>query len=159
MTRSNKARRSAVVGLLTVGLTMGVVAGAPIAAASSSEAKLLRIINRVRTSHELRALRLNARLSEDAERHTRKMIRRAALFDPPNLPRLLRPYDWRTVGASVAGCDGSLEGLVRAWMAHDHHRDILLLPGLRRAGIGVVFERGKSACGRNQFWATGILYG
>jgi uncharacterized protein YkwD len=158
VTRSQRIRRSALVGLLTAALTLGAV-GTPVAVASSPEAKLLRIINRVRASHDLRALRLNPRLSEDAERHTRRMIRRAELFDPPNLPRLLRPYDWRTVGASVAGCDATLRGLVRAWMAHDQHRDILLLAGLRRAGIGVVFERGKSACGRDRYWATGILYG
>jgi uncharacterized protein YkwD len=120
---------------------------------------LLKIVNEVRAKHGLRTLRMNARLSEDAERHTRRMIRRGQLFDPPNLAQLLRPYDWKRVGAAVSGCRGSLRRLVRAWMAHAAHRDILLLPGLRRAGVGVVFVSGRSACGRDQFWATGIVYG
>jgi uncharacterized protein YkwD len=159
VTRSGRVRRSALVGVLTTALTMGVVASASSAGAASPEAKLLNVINHVREQHGLRALQLNVRLSEDAERHTRRMIDRAELFDPPNLPRLLRPYDWRTVGASVSGCDDTLQGLMRRWMAHDEHRDILLIPGLRRAGIGVVFADGRTACGLDQFWATGILYG
>jgi uncharacterized protein YkwD len=157
--RGRGLRRSALAVSLTAALTIGFVAGAPSAGARSPESKLLRLVNGVRTRHGLHTLRMNARLSEDAERHTRRMIRQGQLFDPPNLAQLLRPYDWKRVGASVSGCNGTLKGLVRAWMAHGQHRDILLLPGLRRAGVGVVFEGGKSACGHDQFWATGIVYG
>jgi len=145
--------------VLAAALSMGLVATTPSVGAASPEGKLLRIINRVRDQHALHTLRLNVRLSQDAERHTRSMIRQAKLYDPPNLARLLRPYDWKRVGASVSGCNATLAGLVRAWMAHGPHREILLLPGLRSAGVGVIFQAGRSACGRDQFWATAIMYG
>jgi len=159
VTRSRRLRRSALAGVLAAALTMGLVAGTPSVGVASPEGKLLRIVNRVRDRHGLHTLRPNLRLSVDAERHTRNMIRQAKLYDPPDLARLLRPYDWKRVGASASGCNASLRGLVRAWMAHGHHRDILLLPGLRSAGVGVVFEAGRSACGTDQFWATAIMYG
>ena len=159
MTRSRRVRRAALVACTVSILTVGSVATAPAASGVSHEARLLRIINRVRAAHHLWTLRLNAGLSDDAERHTRRMVQVNRIYDPPDLVRLLRPYDWRRVAGSVAGCDGTLNGLVRAWMAHAEHREILLLPGLRYAGIGVVVAEGQSACGRDSYWATGILYG
>lgn len=158
MVHHSRTRRAALVGSLVVMLALGL-APAPIAQAAPRD-RLLTIINRVRANHDLRSLRLNVSLSEDAKRHTRRMIRAGRLFDPPNLYRLLEPYDdWDRIGGSVAGCRGSLRELVRAWMAHGEHRDILLLPALRRAGIGVIFVEEMTSCGRRQFWATGILYG
>ena len=158
MVHRSRTHRAALVGLLVVALTVGL-APAPIAHAGPRD-RLLTIINRVRANHGLRTLRLNISLSKDARRHTRSMIRAGRIYDPPNLYRLLKPYkDWRRVGGSVAGCRSTLRRLVRAWMAHGQHRDILMLPALRRAGVGVIYVDGKSACGRRQFWATAILYG
>jgi hypothetical protein len=63
------------------------------------------------------------------------------------------------VGASIEACAGNLYGLVRRWMGHDSHRALILLPGLRRAGAGVILAEGRSMCGADQFWATVIMYG
>jgi uncharacterized protein YkwD len=120
---------------------------------------LLDLINGVRRSYDLRAVRLDARLAEEAERHTGRMIALDSIFDPPNLAQLLRPYDWRRVAGSVAGCATSLRGLVRTWMSHAEHREVLLLRGVRRAGLGVKVADGQSLCGRDGLWSTGILYG
>ena len=159
MTRSRRARRAVLVVCMVSMLITASVVAAPTASGVSHETRLLRIINRVRAAHHLGTLRLNIQLSEEAERHTRRMVQLNRIFDPPDLMRLLRPYDWRRVAGSVAGCERTLNGLVRTWMRHAEHREVLLLPGVRHAGIGVVVADGPSACGRDSFWATGILYG
>lgn len=153
-----RTRRVVVVGALATLLALGAVA-APVAQAGPLRTKLLGIINRVRENHDLRALRLNVRLSEDAKRHTRKMIRRGELFHPRNLAELLEPYRWDDVGAEVVGCHDTLNAMVRQWMGESVHRRIILHPDLRRAGIGVIRVDGRSACGRDQVWATAIMYG
>lgn len=154
----DRIRRTLAVGAITSCLVLAAAAPPP-AHAGPLRSKLLRIIDRVRENHGMRAVRLNLRLSEDAKRHTRKMIRRGELFDPPNLRQLVEPYGWDDVAGAVVGCDGTLRALVRSWLASDPHRDILLHPKLRRAGIGVIRVEGRSACGRDRVWATAILYG
>jgi len=151
-------RRAALAGSLAICLALGVAA-APVAQAGPLEKKLLNIINRVRVNHDLDRIAMNKRLSPDAERHTRKMIRRGYLFDPRNLYDLLDPYNWNDVGADVVGCHDSLNKMVRQWMGEAFHRSIILHPSLERAGIGAIRKDGKSGCGRDQVWATAILYG
>ncbi len=153
----SRTRRALAVGALTTCLALGV-AEAPVAQAGPLRTKLLGIINRIRENQDLRALRLNVHLSEDAKGHTRRMIRRGKLFDPPHPEELLDPYDW-TVAGSVVGCDATLRALVRAWLASDLHRSVLLGPRFRRAGIGVIRVDGASFCGPDRVFATLILYG
>lgn len=150
-----RAPRALTAGVLAACLALGA---APSAQAGPLRTRLLALINHVREDHGLRALRLNVRLSEDAQRHTRRMIRRGEVYDPPNLEQLLEPYRWDTAGAAT-GCDRSLRAIVRGWLGSSVHRGILLHPGLRRAGIGVIRVDGRSACGRDRVWATAILYG
>jgi uncharacterized protein YkwD len=153
-----RTRRVLAAGALATCLALGVMAP-PVAQAGPLRTKLLGIINRIRENHDLRALRLNVRLSEDAKRHTRKMIRRGELFDPRNLAELLEPYRWNDVGADVVGCHDTLNAMVRQWMGESFHRRIILHPDLRRAGVAVIRVDGRSACGRDQVWATAIMYG
>jgi hypothetical protein len=87
------------------------------------------------------------------------MIRRGDLFDPPNLAEILDPYAWNDVGADVVGCHDSLTKMVHQWMGEEFHRSIILHAKLRRAGIGIRRVDGKSACGRDQYWATVIVHG
>lgn len=158
-TRDRKrTRRAILVAATTACLGLGMVAS-PVAEAGPLRTKLLQILNRVRENHDLRPLRLNLRLSEDAKAHTRKMIRRGELFDPPNLADLLDPYRWDDIGADAVGCRDTLNRMVRQWMSEGFHRRIILHPDLRRTGIGVIRVDGKSACGRDQVWATAIMYG
>ena len=154
----SKTRRAALAGLLAVVLTLGL-APAPAAQAGPLREKLLAVINRVRTNHDLKAVKINRPLSKDAARHTRRMIRKGELFDPRNLAELLEPYKWDDVGADVVGCHDTLNKMMRQWMGEDFHRSIILHPKLRRAGVAVIKVDGKSACGRDQLWATAIMYG
>jgi uncharacterized protein YkwD len=156
--RYPKVRRAALAGSLAACLTMGV-AFAPAAEAGPLRTKLLGIINRIRVNHDLDRITINRPLSDDAKAHTRKMIRRGELFDPKNLYDLLEPYDWSDVGADVVGCHATLNAMVKQWMGEAFHRTIILHPDLRRAGVAVIRVDGRSPCGRNQLWATAIMYG
>ena len=123
------------------------------------EHKLLRIVNETRDRHDLRALKFVRSLSVDGERHTRKMIRRNRIYDPPNLNDILARYRWDDLGADVVGCGNTLRELHRILMTENFHREILLHQKLRRAGIGVVRADERNRCGRGSFWATEIFYG
>ena len=156
--RTLKLRRAALAGSLVVSLALGVTGASP-AQAGPLRDKLLSVINRVRVSHDLEPITLNKRLSDPAKAHTRKMIRRGILFDPRNLYELLEPYNWTEVGADVVGCHDTFNKMMRQWMGEDFHRSIILHPDLEKAGIGAIRVDGKSACGRDQIWATAIMYG
>lgn len=158
MARKPKLRRAALAGSLAVCLALGV-GSAPAAEAGPLRVRLLSIINRVRVNHDLDRIGLNRPLSDDAKAHTRKMIRRGYLFDPRNLYELLDPYNWNDVGADVVGCHDSLNKMVRQWMGEAFHRSIILHPSLEKAGVAVIRVKGKSTCGRDQVWATAIMYG
>jgi uncharacterized protein YkwD len=154
-------RRAAIVALATT-LTMALgVVEAPSADARIGrlERKLLRIVNRTRERHDLRALRFDRALSRDAERHTRRMIRKDRIFDPPDLDEILEDYEWDDLGADVVGCGHTLKELHRILMTEDFHRTIILHPKLRRVGIGVVRNEERNRCGRDSLWATEIFYG
>jgi uncharacterized protein YkwD len=156
--RTLKLRRVALAGSLVLSLVLGVTGASPAQAGPLRE-KLLNVINRVRVNHDLDPVSLNKRLSDPAKDHTRKMIRKGILFDPRNLYELLEPYNWNDVGADVVGCHDTLNKMMRQWMGESFHRSIILHPDLEKAGIGVIRVDGKSACGRDQLWATAIMYG
>jgi uncharacterized protein YkwD len=156
--QGRRTRRTALVAVLAGTLVFGALA-APAADASPKQRQLLSILNRIRERHDLQALGFTKSLTDETRKHTRKMIRRGELFDPPNLADILDAYPWRYVGADVVGCHESLQKMVRQWMGEDFHHDIILNPHLRRAGLSVVYVDGKSACGRDNYWATVIMYG
>ena len=151
-------RRMALTIALLATMMLGVTV-APAAQASPVQNRMLEILNRIRQNHDLRSLRLTPSLTDETKAHTRKMIRRGELFDPPDLYGILDPYSWNDVGADVVGCHDSLVKMVHQWMGEDFHRSIILHRKLRRAGIGIIRVDGKSACGRDQYWATVIMYG
>ena len=147
---------------LAVLLAGALVLGAPWpprAGAATLRARLLVLINAARERNGVAPLRLSERLSDDAERHTRAMIRRDRLFHTEDLASVLRPYRWRVSG-EVVGCALRLHRLVRAWLSSPEHRSILLDPRLRRVGLGPIASREGRSCGPGlRVWATAILYG
>ncbi|MGZ4110117.1 MAG: CAP domain-containing protein [Actinomycetota bacterium] len=132
---------------------------AGIAHAATLRHRLLHLINHSRTLHDVRPVKLNLRLSRDAMTHTRTMLQADRLFDFTNLADVLAPYDWKRLGADVVGCGETLHEMHRALMRHALHRKIILNADVRRVGIGVIKDTGRSLCGRNAVWATEIYYG
>jgi uncharacterized protein YkwD len=132
---------------------------AGIAHAATLRHRLLHLINHSRMLHDVRPVKLNLRLSRDAMTHTREMLQDNRLFDISDLADVLAPYDWSRLGADVVGCGDTLHEMHRAFMRHALHRKIILNSELRRVGIGVIKDTGRSLCGRNAVWATEIYYG
>jgi uncharacterized protein YkwD len=132
---------------------------AGIAHAATLRHRLLRLVNHSRTLHDVRPVKLDVRLSRDAMTHTRTMLQADRLFDLANLADVLASYDWSRVGAEVVGCGETLHEMHRALMHHLLHRKIILNADVRRVGIGVIKDTGRSLCGRNAVWATEIYYG
>lgn len=155
--RVSSTRGVLAAGLLSALLVFGAVGAAP-AEARTHRARLLDMINDSREKQGLDPVKLNVRLSDDAHRHSRRMVRLDELFDVPNLAALLKPYHW-TYGAEAVGCDRNLFRLHRMFLSDAIHRSIILSDEARRIGIGVTRVDGKSSCGRDTYWATEIFYG
>jgi len=156
-----RTRRRALVAILALTLGFGVAA-APAAQASRTDryrAKLLNILNRTRVHHDLRSVKINLRLSDDALHWSKTMVRKNRIYDPPNLVQLLAPYRWDDVGADVVGCGSTIHEVHKTFMTEAFHRSIILLPKVRRVGIGVVRADQNNRCGRDSFWATELFYG
>ena len=151
-------RASRLLAVLTLSaLLWTILAGT--AHAASYRHRLLRLINHSRVLHDRRPVRINLRLSRDATAHTRRMLRDNRLYDVSNLASVLEPYRWSNMGADVVGCGDTLHQMHRALIRHALHRRIILNAKVRRVGIGVIKDRGKSLCGRNAVWATELYYG
>jgi Cysteine-rich secretory protein family len=157
-TRTSKLRRTAGVTVSAV-LVLGIAIAPAAWAGGGVNSKVLRMVNATRDSHHLHTVRIDSSLTRDALRHTRRMVTNNAIFDPPNLTRILQDEPWDDVGASVVGCAGTLSSLHDAFMHDPAHRDILLNPMLRRIGIGVIRVDSTNACGRHWLWATELFYG
>ena len=108
---------------------------------SSSESSLLSSMNGVRKSHGLVPLRLDYRLVRAARGHSADMMQRQYFAHGSVAGR-----------AAATGARGPLFGedlawatsltaqwVVDRWLASPRHRTVLLRPGFRRVGIGIVF--------------------
>jgi uncharacterized protein YkwD len=135
------SKKHVCVGFLAV-LTLLIPARAAQASRlTSSEVSLLTTMNAVRTSHHLRALRVDFHLVRAARGHSADMMRRQYFAHGSVAGRVV-----------AAGARGPLFGedlawatsitanwVVEAWLASPSHRAILLRPGFRRVGIGYAF--------------------
>ena len=108
---------------------------------SSPEASLLSSMNAVRQSHGLPALRLDAHLVRAAEGHSTDMMKRQYFAHGAILARALAAgARGPRFGEDLAWSTGlTPQWVVDRWLASPAHRAILLRPGFRRVGIGIVF--------------------
>jgi len=144
----------------TATLLLGLIqAPAANAAGVHKHVMLRRIVTAPRARRDLPLLKLNRALSRDAMKHTRIMVRKDRIFDPPNLAEILEKYRWDDLGADVVGCGHTLKELHQILMTESFHRSIFLHPDLRRVGMGITRVNERNRCGRGAFWATEIFYG
>ena len=132
---------------LLFGLGQGGASAAP-----SSRPEMRRLTNGSRLSHHRLGLKLNARLSRLALRHSREMARAGELFHSDNIPRALRPYRWSAWGENVGFTSQSLPVLERMFMHSRPHKENILNRRFAKVGVGVVHRRGV-------YWVTLIFYG
>lgn len=159
--RPASTRRRLIIAVATTAtLLLGLIqAPAANGAGIEKQRKMLRIVNATRERHDLRLLKLDRQLSRDSLRHTRVMVRKGRIYDPPNLVEILAKYEWDDLGADVVGCGHTLRELHKILMTEALHRSIFLHPDLRRVGMGISRVNERNRCGRGAYWATEIFYG
>jgi uncharacterized protein YkwD len=112
---------------------------------SRSEFALLKVMNEVRSSHGMRALRLDYRLERAARGHSAAMLRTGQFFHGAFTARI-RNQGVRAprVGENLAWGVGVLSrarAVVNMWLASPEHRANLLHAGYRTVGVGALRGR------------------
>jgi uncharacterized protein YkwD len=113
--------------------------------------RMLRLLNKVRRSHNLPTFRINRALSTDAWRHSKRMAQQNRMFHTSSLYAVVSAYRPSTWGENVAKCV-TLRQVRSMWMRSPGHRANILKRAFRRIGVGVVKARGW-------VWVTAIFYG
>jgi uncharacterized protein YkwD len=144
-------RTLAVPLLVVLALTLPIHGAMAGGRAHRFQTEMFRVVNQTRVAHGLHTLRLNARLSREAWRHSIDMGRRYLLFHTSNVWDLVQPYGARTWGENVAYAQ-TLRRVEQLWMQSYEHRVNLLNPAFDSAAIGVVRAKGW-------LWVTLQLYG
>jgi uncharacterized protein YkwD len=151
--RTEFLRIGVVAGLLLC-LSPGLASAAPEGRADSGprawRREVLSMMNEARTHANLRPVRINRRLSTNAQAHTRKMIAERRVFRTANVGDLVEPYG-ATLWAEELARGRTLKANVRAWLNHEDTRRHLLDPRMRHAAIGVQFANGR-------YWVTVYLH-
>ncbi|MDX6596380.1 MAG: hypothetical protein QOE87_267 [Gaiellales bacterium] len=111
---------------------------------SSTERGVLVLLNDIRHAHGLSAFVASTALHGAAREHSSDMLKRGYFeHDGPSESfdkRIRRFLKSPLVGENIAwgtGSYGSAEGIVGLWMHSPAHRRIILMPTLRRVGLGV----------------------
>jgi uncharacterized protein YkwD len=110
----------------------------PAAASASGGSAILRAMNSVRARHHLPALHASRALSRAASEHSSDMARSGLMSHGAFQQRINHYVDSRYVGENLAWaprCSG--RAIVRMWLRSAPHRHIMLMPGFRRAGVGI----------------------
>jgi uncharacterized protein YkwD len=134
-------KRQILIAFLAVLVALGSAAGADARGLSSSETSLLKTMNAARTSRGLAPLRIDLRLVRAARGHSADMMRRQ-YFAHGSVARRALAAGARgpLFGEDLAwGTGVSSQWVVDRWLASPAHRAILLRPGFRRVGIGIVY--------------------
>jgi len=111
----------------------------------------LCLVNSERAGQGLRPLRMNRRLSVAARGHSRDMVRRhyfehtspdgSTVVERIRATGYLNSAHRWLVGENIGWgerSNGTARGIVQAWMHSPPHREAILTPSFRDAGIGVV---------------------
>ena len=148
--RSTGARtRSLAIGLMTAGLVFAMTFPAVVSARSgarlsTTERRIVGLVNNVRRHYGLPHLRVSHALNRAADRHSADM-ERAGFFDHPSsggTPAATRIRGFRhsrSVGENLAylprGSRNAAYTVVQMWMNSAAHRAVLLSPSYRRIGV------------------------
>jgi uncharacterized protein YkwD len=126
--------------LLVVLLMFLLVPAAQAATMSPSERSLLGAVNDVRAAHNLRPLKVDAKLLAVARSYSATMIQQDIFTHGAFAERLARSgAQGPGFGENLAWGTGrfaSASNIVRMWMNSPGHRANLLRPGWTRVGIG-----------------------
>lgn len=123
----------------------GRVAGArPAASMPQRERRVVQLVNAFRIQHGLHALTPSVVLADAARAHSRDMLQRQFFaHDAPAgrsfSQRLARYTPQSCIAETIAwgsGPYGTADGIVTAWKNSAGHRRVMLLPWVKRIGVG-----------------------
>lgn len=118
-----------------------LIPAAGAATKASASTSLLRAVNRTRSAHGLRPLRIDTRLVRAARTHSVQMLRGGYFAHGDFHGRMLAFHvQGPAAGENLAWGNGSYAqpaSIVREWLASPEHRANLLRPGWTRIGIGL----------------------
>jgi uncharacterized protein YkwD len=134
-------KRQVLVVLLAVCITLVMATSAQARGLSGSETSLLNTMNVVRKSHGLTALRVDYKLVRAARGHSADMMHRQYFAHGSVAGRAIAAGARGPLfGEDLAWATGlTAQWVVDRWLASPAHRAVLLRPGFRRVGIGIVF--------------------
>ena len=115
--------------------TSSRMASYPAMAPSQYEQRVQYWVNRQRTGHDLRKLRL-AGCTDDAAERWSGYLARNDLFHHQSMQELLDRCDAMYAGETLGRGAITPRRLVRMWMDSDGHRQVLLSSKSRRIGVG-----------------------
>jgi len=150
MPRSGGTPARAFVAIVLLAVIVSTLAPAALAAeagpptrtrADHYRMRMLELLNEMRASRRLPALRVNHRLSPESWEHSRAMARRVELFHTPDLASIIEPFGATVWGENV-GVAQTLRRIVSLMMNSPPHRRHLVDPRLSWIGIGVVRMHG-----------------
>jgi uncharacterized protein YkwD len=130
-------------GVLSRSLLHSGASGVP--GIPATAARVVVLLNQQRAAHGLQPLVLDGKLAQAANSHSVDMLRRG--YFSHNGPQGLwdvrvRRYVKRSLIGEIlefgSGSYATAGGMVNAWMKSPEHRRIILTPGLRRVGLGIV---------------------
>ncbi len=107
-----------------------------------AEQAFLQATNESRVSHGLAPLRTDTALLQVARAHSLDMVRHGYFAHTDYARRMFAVGAGPTVGEALAwgtGPEAAPHVLVAEWLASPEHRVIVLRPGFRNVGIGVVY--------------------
>ncbi len=134
-------KKQILIGFLAVLAVLGPAAGAQARTLSGTESSLLQKMNAVRAGRGLPALRIDYRLVRAARGHSTDMMRRQYFAHGSVAGRVVAAGARGPLfGENLAWSTGlTPQWVVDRWLASPSHRAVLLRPGFRRVGIGIVF--------------------
>ena len=129
------------------------------------EADVLAMINAERVQHGCKPLRVEARLSEAAERQSRGMAERH--YFSHNAPDGSTPgrrvkdtgYVYQMVGENIEINSDDPEAVVDTWMNSPGHRQNILMCAFRETGIAMVWPEGEGGAYWTQVFAMPLNLG
>jgi uncharacterized protein YkwD len=155
--------RHLVSAVLAIALIATPAASARVAASThtTSEQSVVKLINKQRVKHGLRALKIDGSLITVARAHSRDMVKRNYFShhsksgtDPAD--RIARAGGTGAIGEDLAWGSGSYSSpsaIVKLWLNSPPHRRVLFAKDLKYVGIGRATGRFQGTSGAAVFTA------
>lgn len=113
---------------------------------AADETRTITLINEIRVQHGLKPVKADANLAAAARGHSKNMLARGYFeHDGPDGAfgdRLARYVNRNLIAENIAWGTGpyaKAPGIVSNWMHSPGHRAVILMPGLRRIGLGIAY--------------------